>query len=54
MAVLCHQIVSPFLTLMVWAIPVLTLDTLHQSLARNMSGQHCRENNDDSPTPAVR
>lgn len=57
MAILCYQIVSPFLTwMMVWAVMILalTLYPLHQSLAGKMGGKHGRETNDDSPGPAVR
>lgn len=40
MVVLCYQVFSPFLTLMVWAlILAVTLYPLHQSLARRMGGR---------------
>src|SRR5436190_23461827 len=40
MAVLCYQIFSPFLTLMVWAlILAVTLFPLHQRLAARMGGR---------------
>ena len=39
MALLCYQIFSPFLTLMIWAlILAVTLYPLHQALARKMGG----------------
>jgi predicted PurR-regulated permease PerM len=40
MAMLCYQVLSPFLTLMVWAlILAVTLYPLHQALARKIGGQ---------------
>jgi predicted PurR-regulated permease PerM len=40
MAILCYQVVSPFLTLMVWAlILAVTLYPLHQSLASKIGGK---------------
>jgi len=40
MAMLCYQVFSPFLTLMVWAlILAVTLYPLHQSLARQIGGK---------------
>jgi predicted PurR-regulated permease PerM len=40
MAMLCYQVLSPFLTLMVWAlILAVTLYPLHQSLARKIGGK---------------
>jgi len=40
MAMLCYQVLSPFLTLMVWAlILAVTLYPLHQALARTIGGQ---------------
>lgn len=40
MAMLCYQVLSPFLTLMVWAlILAVTLYPLHQALARKIGGK---------------
>ena len=40
MAMLCYQVLSPFLTLMVWAlILAVTLYPLHQALARTIGGK---------------
>ena len=40
MAMLCYQVLSPFLTLMVWAlILAVTLYPLHQSLASKFGGK---------------
>ena len=40
MAMLCYQIFSPFLTLMVWAlILAVTIYPLHQALARKIGGK---------------
>src|SRR5262245_23488775 len=40
MAMLCYQVLSPFLTLMVWAlILAVTLYPLHQSLASKLGGK---------------
>jgi len=41
MAMLCYQVLSPFLTLMVWAlILAVTLYPLHQALASKLGGKH--------------
>jgi predicted PurR-regulated permease PerM len=40
MAMLCYQVFSPFLTLMVWAlILAVTIYPLHQSLANKIGGK---------------
>ena len=40
MAMLCYQVLAPFLTLMVWAlILAVTLYPLHQALARKIGGK---------------
>src|SRR4030095_4071441 len=40
MAILCYQVLSPFLTLMVWAlILAVTLYPLHQALASKLGGK---------------
>src|SRR5215471_12890030 len=40
MAMLCYQVLSPFLTLMIWAlILAVTLYPLHQALARKVGGK---------------